>query len=156
MPDCSRFSDARATRGAYGVLLMMIAGCASVPTRQAGLRARLDALAAQCAAREAAGGPDTTAIYGRGFEADGFVRAAPTPQDRFRLDHPGQEVQVEFVVDTTGHPDLCLGHVIKETEPGLGDRLLDAVSGWSFTPAQYRGKKVRQVVRVVYTALPAK
>ena len=135
--------------------LLIVAGataCASVPTPETALQARLDAAAAACAARDTAGGRDTTAVYGAGFEAPGFKGAAPDPRSRFHMKRPGQ-VEVEFVVDTAGHADLCISRVLQETEPGLGNQLLDAVSHWSFTPAEYQGHKVRQAIRVVENAV---
>lgn len=152
MPHAKRVPAPSLSLWKGAILLVLTLGCSSVSTREKAVGARLAAAAVQCADRDTVGARDTTAIYGAAFEADGFVRATPSPRDRFHLDHPGQEVAVEFVVDTAGRADLCLAHVIRETEPGLGDRLLDAASRWTFTPAEYQGKKVRQVVRVTYTA----
>ena len=137
------------------VLAAGAAACASVPTPQTALQARLDAAAAACALRDTAGARDTTAVYGASFEAPGFKRAAPDPRSRFHMKGPGK-VEVEFVVDTAGRADICHSRVLQETEPGLGAQLLDAVARWSFTPAEYQGHKVRQAVRVVEDAVAVK
>jgi protein TonB len=66
----------------------------------------------------------------------------------------GQSVQVEFVVDTTGHPS---GINIKSTsDRDFAEAVVDAVKQWRFTPAQRNGAPVatRVVlpVRVVESA----
>ena len=147
----------RAYAGACGGLLIAVsaAACASLPDPQTALRARVDAAAAACVARDTSEARDTTKVYGPAFQAAGFTGAAPAPRSRFQMKRPGQ-VAVEFVVDTAGRADLCLSRVLRESEPGLGDRLLDTVAGWSFTPAAYQGHKVRQVIVVVENAVAAK
>jgi len=151
----STLLNPRARSASVGLLLAAsAAGCASVPPPQTALRTRLEAVAARCAARDSTGERDTTAVYGAAFEAPGFTEAVPDRRNRSRMDRPGQVI-LEFVVDTTGHVDLCRVHVVQETEPGLSDRLLDTIAGWSFAPAEYQGHKVRQVIRLVETAAAA-
>jgi protein TonB len=63
----------------------------------------------------------------------------------------GQTVQVEFVVDTTGHTQ---GIAVKSgTDRSLAEEVVDAVKQWTFTPAQRNGSpvatKVVLPVRVV-------
>jgi TonB family protein len=56
----------------------------------------------------------------------------------------GQEVRVEFVVDTTGHTQ---GISIKSaSDSALADAVVDAVKQWTFTPAQRNGAAVSSKV----------
>jgi protein TonB len=66
----------------------------------------------------------------------------------------GQSVQVEFVVDTTGHTS---GISIKSSsDREFAEAVVDAVKQWRFTPAQHNGApvatKVILPVRVVEAA----
>jgi periplasmic protein TonB len=69
----------------------------------------------------------------------------------------GQSVQVEFVVDATGHTsDIS----IKSSSDGdLADAVVDAVKQWRFAPAQHNGTavatKVILPVRVEKTEAPS-
>jgi protein TonB len=68
----------------------------------------------------------------------------------------GQTVQVEFVVDTTGH---ATGISIKSSsDRAFAEAVVDAVKQWRFTPAQRNGApvatKVVLPVRVVAAATP--
>jgi protein TonB len=68
----------------------------------------------------------------------------------------GQSVQVEFVVDTTGHTSAV--SVKSASDRVLADAVVDAVKQWTFTPAQRNGApvatKVVLPVRVVQAARP--
>jgi protein TonB len=63
----------------------------------------------------------------------------------------GQTVQVEFVVDTTGHTQAV--SIKSASDRDLAAAVVDAVKQWTFTPAQKNGKlvatKVVLPVRVV-------
>jgi TonB family protein len=54
--------------------------------------------------------------------------------------------RVEFVVDTTGHPEMEFFSIVSESHGGFGDAVRDAVEGARFVPAVRRQRKVRQVV----------
>jgi TonB family protein len=66
----------------------------------------------------------------------------------------GQSVQVEFVVDTTGHPSAI--NIKSASDREFADAVVDAVKQWRFTPAQHNGvsvaTKVVLPVRVVDSA----
>jgi protein TonB len=66
----------------------------------------------------------------------------------------GQAVQVEFVVDTTGHPSAI--NIKSASDRAFADAVVDAVKQWRFTPAQHNGApvatKVVLPVRVVDSA----
>jgi protein TonB len=65
----------------------------------------------------------------------------------------GQTVQVQFVVDTTGHTENI--SIKSAADRDLGDAVVDAVKLWRFEPAQLNGApvatKVILPVRVVAT-----
>lgn len=66
----------------------------------------------------------------------------------------GQAVQVEFVVDTTGHTSAVA--VKSASDRVFAEAVVDAVKQWTFTPAQRNGApvatKVVLPVRVVQSA----
>jgi len=68
----------------------------------------------------------------------------------------GQSVQVEFVVDTTGHTSAV--SIKSASDRVLADAVVDAVKQWTFTPALRNGApvatKVVLPVRVVQAARP--
>lgn len=107
----------------------------------------LAALTAACAARDSAGVRDTTPIYESGSATTHAISHASNRMPS--LGPPGQVVVARFVIDTLGRPDLCNARVERESQPGLGDALLVAASGWRFTPATYQGRKVRELTTIV-------
>jgi periplasmic protein TonB len=66
----------------------------------------------------------------------------------------GQAVQVEFVVDTTGHTSAVAVKSASDRE--FAEAVVDAVKQWTFTPAQRNGApvatKVVLPVRVIEAA----
>jgi protein TonB len=66
----------------------------------------------------------------------------------------GQAVQVEFVVDTTGHTSGI--NIKSASDRDFAEAVVDAVKQWRFTPAQHNGApiamKVILPVRVVESA----
>ena len=66
----------------------------------------------------------------------------------------GQTVQVEFVVDTTGHAQGV--NIKSASDRDLAEAVVDAVKQWKFTPAQHNGSpvatKVVLPVRIVSAA----
>jgi protein TonB len=68
----------------------------------------------------------------------------------------GNSVQVEFVVDTTGHPTGI--NIKSSSDRYLAEAVVDAVKQWRFTPAQRNGApvatKVVLPVRVVAAPKP--
>ena len=66
----------------------------------------------------------------------------------------GKSVQVEFVVDTTGHTSGI--NIKSASDRDFAEAVVDAVKQWRFTPAQHNGApiamKVILPVRVVESA----
>ena len=60
------------------------------------------------------------------------------------------EVDVSFVVDTTGIPDMSSLKVIKSTHQLFLNAVVAALPGVRFVPAEVGGKKVRQLVMQPY------
>ena len=67
----------------------------------------------------------------------------------------GQEVRVEFVVDTAGHAENI--NVTSGNDSDLADAVVDAVRQWTFTPAQRNGMPVAaRVILPVRVVKPEK
>lgn len=52
---------------------------------------------------------------------------------------------VEFVVDSTGHPEAESVHVIKATDPSYGAAVAEVIHRLAFEPAMKDGRTVRQI-----------
>lgn len=109
-------------------------------------------LSAQCASAAADSSPiynhrdvTTAAQPVRGTQFGPMFPSAPPIGQRYL-------VEVEFVVDTLGRPDMCSAHVVRESHPGLSVRVLNRVGGWRFTPALREGRKVRQLATFMFEA----
>jgi TonB family protein len=57
------------------------------------------------------------------------------------------EVQVEFIVDTLGAPELASFKVLKSPDPLFATSVQRSLPSRRFLPALRQGRKVRQVVR---------
>jgi protein TonB len=65
----------------------------------------------------------------------------------------GQSVQVEFVVDTTGH---ATGVSVKSaSDRAFAEAVVDAVKQWKFTPALHNGAPVATKVILPVRVVPA-
>jgi hypothetical protein len=70
--------------------------------------------------------------------------------------------EFEYVVDTTGVPDLSTLHMRRSTNPGFSDAVRTRIATLRFTPAERDGRPVRQLVewrekagmRVVVSSFP--
>ena len=71
------------------------------------------------------------------------------PDSLLRIGEEGR-VLVEFVVDTTGAPDLETFGVVLSTSPLFTRAVRDAVAGARFTPAMLDGRRVRQLVQLPF------
>ena len=52
---------------------------------------------------------------------------------------------VEFVVDSTGHPETESVHVVKQTDPSFGAAVAEVIPQLAFEPAMKGGRTVRQI-----------
>jgi protein TonB len=57
------------------------------------------------------------------------------------------EVLAQFVVDTTGRPEMNSYKVLKTTHELFGNAVKQALPGMRFIPAEVGGRKVRQLVQ---------
>jgi hypothetical protein len=70
----------------------------------------------------------------------------PRPYPRGVIGRDGKaEIIVEVMVDTMGKADMSTFTAVKSTHPYLTRSLRNAVSKWSFEPAERRGCKVPRV-----------
>jgi hypothetical protein len=53
---------------------------------------------------------------------------------------------VEFVVDSTGRPEMPTLQVVRANDQGFGESVLAMVRAWKFDPAVRNGRRVRQIV----------
>ena len=60
------------------------------------------------------------------------------------------EVQVSFVIDTTGRADISTVRVLKTTQSRFTDAVLKALPHMRFFPAEIGGRKVRQLVQLPF------
>jgi len=54
---------------------------------------------------------------------------------------------IEFVVDTTGAPELATARVVRTNHPEFADAVLATLPRWRYRPARKDGVAVRQIVR---------
>ena len=60
------------------------------------------------------------------------------------------EVIVQFVVDESGSAQMGTFKVLKSNDSAFSDAVKRAVAVMTFFPAEYQGKKVRQLVQVPF------
>ncbi len=60
------------------------------------------------------------------------------------------EVQVQFVIDTTGRADINTFKVLKSAHPEFTKAVRDALPKMRFFPAEVGGKKVKQLVQLPF------
>jgi protein TonB len=65
----------------------------------------------------------------------------------------GQKVQVEFVVDTTGHTQDV--SIKSASDRDFAEAVVDAVKQWKFAPAQRNGSPVATKVVLPVSVVPA-
>jgi hypothetical protein len=79
------------------------------------------------------------------------VRYQPTPPNPFEtLSRPFPECLVtvlEFVVDTSGLPEILAARVVETNRPEYAQTVKASLARWRFWPALRQGQAVRQVVR---------
>ncbi len=100
------------------------------------------------------GGTGPVEITGEVFleaQLDDPVRpiSIPTPRYPPVLQSAGiaGRVELQYVVDTTGHAEPGSFKVLKTTHPAFVEPAKEAISKGVFKPARYRGQPVRQLVQ---------
>jgi hypothetical protein len=56
-------------------------------------------------------------------------------------------VLVQFVVDTSGVPDMRIFRVLQSSSPLFSAAVREALPGLPFAPARLEGRRVRQIVQ---------
>jgi protein TonB len=82
----------------------------------------------------------------------------PSPRYPPVLQQAGVEgrVLLEFIIDTTGHPEAASLRVVERSAPGFDPAALETIQRSLFRPARVRGKPVRQrtLQRIVFRIAP--
>lgn len=100
----------------------------------------------------------------RACAVDRQVQAIAKPYPDFNLRSSGQScysAEIEFVVDSTGTPELGEARVLHANNPNFADAALRALATWRYRPALLHGVAVRQLtsekfsVASVIVAVPA-
>lgn len=148
----ARFGDARPDEGSVTwdrvVLLLTIA----VSTGCAGATAR--ARRTSCALAPADSTYLATGPVYRDCAVDQRARPrGPGVRPEFRPSSPPlggtacYSAELEFVVDTTGAPELETARVVRTNDATFGDAVLATLLNWRYDPARKDGIAVRQIVR---------
>ena len=94
------------------------------------------------------------------FQVDQAVRikAARTPvyPDKLRANKVEGTVLVQFVVDERGNAQMNTFKVLKSTDNELTASVMRAVSATSYFPAEFQGRKVKQLVQAPYKFNPSR
>ena len=120
--------------------------------------APLTALAQSRQVSNAANAPPTIQAYFE-FQVEKPVLARPDnprphyPED-FQVRAHGGEVEIQFVVDTTGRADMSTFKTLNTTDQSVTESVRDALPSMRFYPAESDGRKVRQVVRQTFRFAP--
>lgn len=64
-------------------------------------------------------------------------------------------VDLEFVVDTAGRPEVGTARIVRTNDDGWGRAVLQTLGGWKYEPAVRAAKHVRQIVTSHQTAAVA-
>ena len=62
----------------------------------------------------------------------------------------GGTVDAQFVIDSTGRADMRTVTIVASTHPRFTDAVMAALAKARFSPAEFGGRKVRQVVRMPF------
>ena len=79
------------------------------------------------------------------------VRQAPSYPERLCAANIDGQVLVQFVVDERGAAEMNTFKVIKATNPEFADAVRRAVSSTAYSPAEVRGRHVKQLVQQPFT-----
>ncbi len=75
----------------------------------------------------------------------------PSYPESMRAAHLEGQVDVRFIVDTTGRAEPASIHVLAATHPLFADAVRDVLLRSRYEPAEVRGQRVRQVVEQRFT-----
>ena len=75
------------------------------------------------------------------------VNRAPAYPENLRSAHIEGQVLVQFVVDERGTADMNTFKVVKTTSPEFAEAVRRAISNTSYSPAEIRGRAVKQLVQ---------
>lgn len=78
----------------------------------------------------------------------------PHYPDAISVHSHGGEVEVSFVVDSTGHADVSTFKVLSTSDAACAQSVRDALPGMRFYPAEAEGRRVKQLVRQVFRFPP--
>lgn len=78
------------------------------------------------------------------------VESVPRYPAQLRATRVGGIVEMEFVVDTTGHADLATVRVISSSDERFTAAVRSALRNARFAPGRYQGHPVRTLVRRAY------
>ena len=75
------------------------------------------------------------------------VNRAPAYPENLRSAHIEGQVLVQFVVDERGTAEMNTFKVVKTTSPEFAEAVRRAISNTSYSPAEIRGRAVKQLVQ---------
>jgi len=75
------------------------------------------------------------------------VNRAPAYPEHLRAAHIDGQVLVQFVVDERGAAEMSTFKVVKTTNQDFAEAVRRAVSSTSYSPAEIRGRRVKQLVQ---------
>ena len=89
------------------------------------------------------------------FQVDQAVKVRvvqrPAYPERLRTANIDGQVLVQFVVDERGSAEMNTFKVIKTSNPEFADAVRRAISNTAYSPAEVRGRHVRQLVQQPFT-----
>ena len=83
-------------------------------------------------------------------------KSFPAYPESLRASNIAGDVLAQFVVDTTGTPEIASFKALKTSDPLFAQAIKDALPSMHFTPAERGGVKVRQLVQMPFTFEPGK
>jgi periplasmic protein TonB len=96
------------------------------------------------------GAPDADQTF-FDFQVDQPVKVrvvhSPVYPERLRAMNVDGQVLVQFVVDESGEAQMSTFKVIKTTNPDFTDAVRRAISNTTYSPAEVRGRRVKQLVQ---------
>ncbi|CAN5867240.1 hypothetical protein BH11GEM2_BH11GEM2_23120 [soil metagenome] len=79
------------------------------------------------------------------------VNRAPAYPEHLRNANIDGQVLVQFVVDDRGNAEMNTFKVIKATNNDFADAVRRAISNTAYSPAEIRGRRVKQLVQQPFT-----
>lgn len=111
-------------------------------------------LPAQVSAQEAADTSGQTYLKMQ-VDKEARLRSGGAPQYPASLrTRVGGEVLVQFIVDERGNPQMDSFQVLRSSDAAFTESVRKAVRSMTFFPAEYDGRKVKQLVQVPFKFQP--